>query len=798
MARHIFALSRGLCLRPSVFGLVLVLGLFTGPASADRPHQSFGLELFSGLQDADAVNPNFRGSSIVVSTTENWQAWQIHAMDQLTINAGITLSTTGPGALLIQCSTLTVNGCLSVSGKGRPGGIAEATGQDATGSVRNATTPTCFFFGAGGGGGGTDQPGGYGGGASGQGGTSAAHDGGQGGSVSHNYEKEAYLLFHDRSYLLFGGHLGAGGGGGDTDERGTGGAGGAGGGILYIEAEDVVLGANGAIVASGSGGGGGIAGSSHGTASSGGGGGGGGLVILKCRTFTDNGGTVSAAGGGGGGGACSTDNANLGDGGHGGGIWPFSAGIGGATYSSMSAGGGGGSWGPGAKGGIVGADGDEGGAGGAAGSGSGGGGGAGGRNALVGNAGGAGSIIGGGTGGYGVGDTYGSGAGGGGGGLAGASGGQGGEGYDGSSESGGSGGGGGAGGFILVLAYEGDGSAGGSGGGSGSLTSAQESTLNAIPGLIGSVSTQVQASESVVSGHIASVSTQLGVNSAANGTWIASISTEIANASSTLATYGRISARELQTDQILWPFAAYLTGIADSTRYCAVIGRSAYPYSGTFTAVVNRADSGSTPAVLGWNTSQASGISYSTAARQILDTTPTEFHFLTFDLAPSDATGNLQMTIMQRGLDNRLRLGGVVSLVHEASMTLPDTSVVSDSELASAKADLIELATGIALYKYQRAQVAIASTTRTKTDSNAYRNPYDLAFVPGCEVLVFMEITDKNGAVIGNAVIANDFYEGTNALAGRPFGVTQTTMASAISQLGLSGLVQNVTPDTGW
>ncbi len=249
----------------------------------------------------------------------------IKEYNNLTIDAGVTLSLNASGAMLLCVKgNLTVNGTISVTGKGGPGGIAVASGNSPGGAY------AAFLGGGGGSGGslagqssGSGGAGGVGntvvqatpsgdsgfslGGTGGLGYSSAGGDGRPGAAALSRYTSAGYRYPKIASIqmLLYGGGGGAGGYAQymSTIYINTGGNGGKGGGAIIIEVfGNIIIGASGIIVANGENGGAGQIGPGNRQwmgSGGGGGGAGGNIFIVHKGTFT-NAGTIQANAGSGG------------------------------------------------------------------------------------------------------------------------------------------------------------------------------------------------------------------------------------------------------------------------------------------------------------------------------------------------------------------------------------------------------------------------------------------------------------------------------------------------------------------
>jgi hypothetical protein len=242
--------------------------------------------------------------AVTIASNTNYANNTIKQFTNLTVNAGYTLGCSASAnavLLLFATGTVTINGTISVDGKG---------GAQNTDYVDS-------YGGSGGGGGGMAS--GSGGGGSDGGNTIVS--GGAGGSYDARYPTAGgngddigstnitYFRLRDdlKRYCL--GSWGTGGGEGGLYPGSTGAAGGHGGGVVIIFADVVSIGATGVITADGANGA-----NASVNNSGGGGGGGGGFIWIVARSYTSSG---SVAASGGTGGAGNVDGAAGGDGGAG-------------------------------------------------------------------------------------------------------------------------------------------------------------------------------------------------------------------------------------------------------------------------------------------------------------------------------------------------------------------------------------------------------------------------------------------------------------------------------------------------
>ena len=237
--------------------------------------------------------------------------------NNLTVNSGNSLTYNGSSttnAIIRVRDTLTVNGTISATGKGRSGGSGGGGGG-------GGDTGSSSWVGGGGTSGtageqsyGASLTGGDGGGG-GSGGSSPMGGGGGGASATSGVTGDSRIIpdtrFNDARELLLaqpqiygsGGSGGSGGHGGASQRvsglnggvGGSGGTGGDGGGTLYILARNIVIDTSGIIESNGNDGSNGASGGSGATSCGGGGGGGsggggsGGFIGIIYESITNNG-----------------------------------------------------------------------------------------------------------------------------------------------------------------------------------------------------------------------------------------------------------------------------------------------------------------------------------------------------------------------------------------------------------------------------------------------------------------------------------------------------------------------------
>jgi hypothetical protein len=342
----------------------MVLGSATTDATSVTAVDNLLKNESSGLDGGDLVFGAGSDGTVTIST--NTCLTQNKYYQNLTIDAGVTLTGTTSPLVVSVAGTLTVNGTLTMSCKGGSGGaVGGGTGGNAinlvqppggagasnvgtggaAGAPNNGGGGTATGNGAGGGGGGGGKFGPSRNGGAGQGGSSANTAGGAGGSTGSAFtDYESVLIFLSSPSNVVGaggggGANGAGGGSGGgswsgsnpggSGSGGQGGSGGGGGGTLVVAARKIIVGSCGVISSDGGIGGTGTSGNpgnpggtckagggggGGGGGGSGGGGGNGGLLFLAYAKLTNNGtisvvaGTGGSGGGGGSGGSGGTGN----------------------------------------------------------------------------------------------------------------------------------------------------------------------------------------------------------------------------------------------------------------------------------------------------------------------------------------------------------------------------------------------------------------------------------------------------------------------------------------------------------
>ncbi|MDT7040883.1 hypothetical protein [Candidatus Nitronereus thalassa] len=228
--------------------------------------------------------------TVVISSNTNLSG--VHFYNNLTVNAGVTITVPAGGLrlVLIASESITLNGKINAKGAGGAGGAPSTTNG-------NPGQP------------GTDQAGGGGGGGhlqgqAGNGGASICHNftkraGGAGGGVSTDGTAATSLtgsqaLVGFDPFFLFGG---AGGGGGGASSGSACAGGGNGGGSVVLIAPSIIFGASSEIDSSGNNG---PNGGTASTNSGGGGGGGAGNIYIIAKAIADSGMTFTMNGGAGG------------------------------------------------------------------------------------------------------------------------------------------------------------------------------------------------------------------------------------------------------------------------------------------------------------------------------------------------------------------------------------------------------------------------------------------------------------------------------------------------------------------
>jgi len=239
-----------------------------------------------------------------VAASENIAPAVWHEYQTLTIDAGQTLGLTEAGRMILRCTgKVTINGSISVLGKGSAGGAATACATPGNVGV-SENNGGLVSGGGGGGGGGRSVVGGQAGGAGGGSSDTGCGAGGAGGApatiglpgsagVQFSFIYEVQWLLHAIGKFManLGSGGGSGGGGGTgTGTCGGGGKGGNSGGNILIIAPEIEIGAAGSIIADGDIGDNGSP-NPAGDAGAGGGGGGGsgGNILLITRKFTNAG-----------------------------------------------------------------------------------------------------------------------------------------------------------------------------------------------------------------------------------------------------------------------------------------------------------------------------------------------------------------------------------------------------------------------------------------------------------------------------------------------------------------------------
>lgn len=289
-----------------------------------------------GITDKIGLGGSGADGAKTVAASENITPDTWYEYTTLTVDSGQTLGLSGAGRMLLRCSgKVTVDGTISVVGKGTAGGAAGAGGAINTvgdaGSAGVAGDTNGGLVSGGGGGGGGGASGTFDGGAGGVGGVStdtgcgtagsagaagvaATSDGGAGGvGDKFGILTDIDFFLNNVGKLILNtapGGGGGGGGGGDAGAAGKdGGAGGAGGGCVLIIAPEVDVPSGGIISSSGAGGSAGTGTALTRGAGGGGAGGTGGNIIIITKKYT-NAGNVTVAGGAGGAGGVNSGYGN--------------------------------------------------------------------------------------------------------------------------------------------------------------------------------------------------------------------------------------------------------------------------------------------------------------------------------------------------------------------------------------------------------------------------------------------------------------------------------------------------------
>ena len=252
--------------------------------------------------------------NIVFATSQNIVG-AVYEYDNITVNAGVVLTVTGPNPLHLKaCGTLTINGTIRADGTngtaGASGGAGGAGGgggghPGGNGVTGGATAAECLFGNPGGGGNLAQRGGGYsGGGGGGHGGNGGNGSRPTGSGFSCNAPCTGgcgIAAYGDAPLTVFTVGIGGAAGGSQKPTFGSAqrsGGGGGGGGRIRLTAPAITINAGGIVSANG-GAGGAAAGSCGSNGCGGGGGGAGGAIWLESPAITNNG-TVRANGGAGG------------------------------------------------------------------------------------------------------------------------------------------------------------------------------------------------------------------------------------------------------------------------------------------------------------------------------------------------------------------------------------------------------------------------------------------------------------------------------------------------------------------
>ena len=234
--------------------------------------------------------------------------------------------------------------------------------------------------------------------------------------------------------------------------------------------------------------------------------------------------------------------------------------------------------------------------------------------------------------------------------------------------------------------------------------------------------------------------------------------------------------------------------LLDTTQTIIITGRSAYPSKANFAVTVNRGNSTApvAPPIYGYNTYQASGISYSTVADTILSAS-IERHFLTFPMGPYQDRGVYSIiSESKRGSDLfTSRLG---SITHGPTAEIDTGALALQATLTAGVAGINSNVTRSALMNGEWAASIISTATRNRVKTGFIGNPYD-TFIPiNVPILVMKKKIDNAGAITYKIHMI-DYQNNSTIEAAIIEDTTSTgTFANAISVYGLAGYVNLVTP----
>src|SRR3990167_4331096 len=234
--------------------------------------------------------------------------------------------------------------------------------------------------------------------------------------------------------------------------------------------------------------------------------------------------------------------------------------------------------------------------------------------------------------------------------------------------------------------------------------------------------------------------------------------------------------------------------LLDTTQTIIITGRSAYPSKANFAVTVNRGNSTApvAPPVWGYNTYQASGISYSTVADTILSAS-IERHFLTFPMGPYQDRGVYSIiSESKRGSDLFTSMLG--SITHGPTAEVDTGALALQATLTAGVAGINSNVTRSALMNGEWAASIISTATRARVKTGFIGNPYD-TFIPiGVPILVMKKKIDNAGAITYKIHMI-DYQNNSTIEAAIIEDTTSTgTFANAISVYGLAGYVNLVTP----
>ncbi len=315
-------------------------------------------------------------------------------------------------------------------------------------------------------------------------------------------------------------------------------------------------------------------------------------------------------------------------------------------------------------------------------------------------------------------------------------------------------------------------------------------TVSSATGYIGIPATWDQAKQTIAES-TSYIDSSIQTSQTSLGNWVASVSDQVLVNAALINHVSRltaIAAGQMATDYIHWNIVLGKT-TQDATYAALLIGRSEHPYAGTFSAIVNRADTSApvAPPVKGYNHEQSSGISYATSAGTVNDVSE-ERHFLYWNVIDSDQAGIYQLTLTQFDASGNMYHAPSLTIVQSATPSVDTSDLPTLLHFDQKAAQIISAATKQGWYR-----AAIADATLAKViDPTSTFNPKDLAAVP-TQTVMLEQRTPNNAGGMDIQVYVLDYLNGLT-VADSIWPITPgVTIEDAIIEFGYAGDVSAVT-----